>query len=51
MTKAERERVKKGLGGASNFIDAVERGEMELEDLPPETLRRLQQMLARAEKK
>jgi superfamily I DNA and RNA helicase len=48
MTRAERERVRKGLGDASSFVDALERGELEVEDLPDEVVERLKRVLGGA---
>jgi hypothetical protein len=45
MTKAEKVKLKKHLGDASSFLEALERGEMELEDLPDEIMERLQAII------
>jgi len=45
MTAAERLKLKKRLGDGASFIEALESGEVELEDLSPELFERLQNAL------
>ncbi len=46
MTKADRERLKKGIGDAASFIEALDRGEIEMEDLPSDILDKLKRKFA-----
>ncbi|MGN6281752.1 DEAD/DEAH box helicase [Frateuria sp.] len=45
MTAAERNRLKTRLGEGANFVEALESGEVELEDLSPELVARLNRVL------
>lgn len=45
MTAAERRRLKQRLGDGASFIEALESGEIELEDLSPELVERLNKVL------
>jgi superfamily I DNA and RNA helicase len=45
MTAAERHRLKMKLGEGASFIEALESGEVELEDLSPELIERLNKVL------
>lgn len=51
MTAAERQRLKLKLGEGASFIEALESGEVELEDLSPELIERLNRVLKGREKK
>lgn len=45
MTTAERRRLQEKLGEGASFVEALENGEIELEDLSPELIDRLNKML------
>lgn len=45
MTVAERRRLQEKLGEGASFVEALERGEIEFEDLSPELIERLNKVL------
>lgn len=51
MTAAERTRLKQTLGEGASFVEALESGEVELEDLSPELIDRLNLVLKGRKKK